>query len=103
MVRRLVQLLAVAVLAVAIRDASGSQSVDATLDLTGCRNPDLLVDGEHWETRDAVDWDWPGERVVGTFRWEGESGTFIGPDGIRLSYDHLDEDDFSSMICVVPS
>lgn len=94
------RLFVVGVALVAAITACSETQVELTFDEV-CSNPDLVVDGQLWETEDTIPDTWRSkESVTGSFRLEedGQSGVFRGPDGGVLKY-RLVTEEFRSHPC----
>ena len=67
-----------------------------------CRNTSLRISTEEgvevWVTEDLRPAVWSGQ-VVGSFKWSGDEGTFVGPRGVELEYRLLGENEFSELRC----
>ncbi len=64
-----------------------SGSIEARIQITECRNPDLVVADSRWTTTDMVAPDVQrGDEITGTFDYDGNVGTFTSTDGTELSY-----------------
>ena len=64
-----------------------SGSIEARIQITECRNPDLVEADSRWTTTDMVAADLQrGDEITGTFDYNGNVGTFTSTDGTELSY-----------------
>lgn len=89
------------VVPVVIALAGCGAASDATIEIGGCANPDLVFDGRTWETRESIPDEWRSRSMVsGSFEVsaDGMGGVFEGPDGATMAYTLVTEE-FRRLSC----